>query len=90
MSNARRALVSVSDKSGIVEGARSLSAAGFSRRSTSSRGVARGAEGTVGTGARSFLTRSRLQKNTMMAAAPVTLPVCGNALSCRSIARMDS
>ena len=30
------------------------------------------------------------RENTMMAAAPVTFPVCGNALSWRSIARMDS
>ena len=30
------------------------------------------------------------RENTMMAAAPVTLPVCGNAWSCRSMARIDS
>ena len=30
------------------------------------------------------------RENTMMAAALVTFPVCGNAWSCRSIARIDS
>ena len=31
-----------------------------------------------------------VRENTTMAAALVTFPVCGNALSCRSIARIDS
>jgi hypothetical protein len=30
------------------------------------------------------------RENTMMAAALVTWPLCGNALSCRFIARIDS
>src|SRR5438445_5487193 len=45
------------------------SAAGRSSLSTSSRGVARGVRGATGVSTRSLRTRSRLQKNTAIAAA---------------------